>query len=575
MKYAPLLVGLLLISLVEGQNQYGPNIILFFVDDMGYGDAGVYGQQMFTTPNIDLMAAEGILFTDFYAAATVCAPSRGSVMQGLHTGHGRIKGNDATYLQDSDVTIAEVLKFGGYHTGCIGKWGVGEFSPIDNPQVQGMDYFYGYVWNYHAHNFYPEFIVKNGEKIPLDNVCAVNCGVSGNVDDGKGVAVDVHNDYVPHLLSREAADFIKRNYANENPFFLHYAPNIPHTNNEGGYDGHGQEVPDYGEFAAESWPPVEQGFAQMMRYIDNDVGMIMYLLDSLGIADKTLMIFTSDNGPHQEGGHTMEFFDSNGDLRGMKRDLWDGGVRVPMIARWPRVIAANSVTDYVGYSPDFMPTFAELAGVTVPEPIDGISLVPTLLGNSQGQQEHEYLYWEHNNNPAVRYQQWKLVQGALYDLENDLGEQNDVASANPDIVTLMQGFIDQANVDPPANVTWDSQRVTPTKIRGCMDPARPEYDPVVFIHDSSLCNYPPPPSIKDRGRALDRLLSFRAGTGDLIVTASRAFKVSLYNSRGCKVWERSGQGSREFDMDITERGLFHVLLKTEGRVFQKYMVILE
>ena len=557
---------------LAAQDHFGPNIILFMVDDMGYGDAGVYGQTMFTTPNLDLMAAEGMRFTDFYSAATVCAPSRGSIMQGLHTGHGRIKGNNATYLKDSDVTFAEVLKFGGYHTGCVGKWGVGEFAPADNPAVQGMDYFYGYVGNYHAHNFYPEFIYKNGEKIPLDNVCTRNCGVDGERTEGRGVSENIHNDYVPLLLSDEAEAFIKRNYAAEKPFFLYYTPNIPHTNNEGGYDGHGQEVPDYGEFATESWPKVEQGFAQMMRYIDNDVGMMMHLLDSLGIAENTLMIFTSDNGPHQEGGHSMPFFDSNGDLRGKKRDLWDGGVRGPMIARWPGMIEPESVTDHIGFSPDFMPTFAELAGVTVPDPTDGISILPILLGRPDDQQQHEYLYWEHSGNTAIRYENWKLVGNALYNLTDDLGEQNDLAGSNSSIVNTLKGFVTEANVDPPVDVTWDQQRFLPAIIRGCMDSAYVEHDTAANVPDSSVCQTLAVG--KHREAVMNRLVSFVPGNRLLTVHAPVSFTVKLSGMDGKTVWQRAGKGRQTYRMDRTiDPGMYILRLEISDMILTKQFAV--
>lgn len=437
-----------------------PNIVLVLVDDMGYGDAGVQGQMKFTTPNIDRMAAEGMRFTDFYAAGAVCAPSRTSLMQGLHTGHGRVRDNDLTHLTAQDVTVAKVLKTAGYQTGMIGKWGIGESSPDDSPMTHGVDYFYGYINNFHAHNFFPEFLVKNGQKVSLGNVCASACGVLGSRNEGQGVVGAVRPDYAPFLFRDEAIAFIERSAKQPAPFFLIYSLNIPHINNEGGHDGHGQEVPDYGEFAAQNWPKVEQGYAQMMRYIDNDVGLILKLLGELGIDERTLVLFTSDNGPHKEGGHDPEFFNSNGELNGIKRDVTDGGIRVPMIAWWPGVIAPGTVSDFVGYSPDFMPTFAALAGITPPTPGDGVSLVPTLVGTQAQQVQHEFLYWELLGKEAVREGDWKLVGGALYNLANDIGEKNNVAAANPDVVARLSGYMQGANT-APVTVTWTPQRVPP------------------------------------------------------------------------------------------------------------------
>jgi MYXO-CTERM domain-containing protein len=435
-----------------------PNIILFLVDDMGYGDAGANGQTKFTTPNIDRMAAEGMRFTDFYAAAPVCAPSRTSLLQGLHTGHGRVRDNDATRLTNTDVALPTVLKEAGYNTGIIGKWGIGESSPDDSPKTHGVDYFYGYINNYHAHNFYPEFIVKNGEKVPLGNVCAQQCG--SGLKEGSGVAGAMHPDYVPFLLRDEAMAYIERSAKLPAPFFLMYSLNIPHTNNEGGYDGHGQEVPDYGEFAAQNWPKAEQGYAQMMRYIDNDVGQMLTLLRTLGIDEHTLVLFTSDNGPHAEGGHDPNFFDSNGPFSGIKRDVTEGGIRVPMIARWPGVVAPGSVSDHAGYSPDFMPTFAALAGITPPTPTDGLSIVPTLLGKPEQQEQHNHLYWHLQGKEAVREGDWKLVGGALYNLAADPGEKTNVAAANPEVLQRLTGLMGAANT-APVNVTWTKEKVPP------------------------------------------------------------------------------------------------------------------
>lgn len=432
-----------------------PNIIYILADDLGYGDLGCYGQQTLTTPNLDRMAVEGMRFTQHYAGSTVCAPSRCVLLTGLHTGHCRVRGNGLGQLLDEDVTIAEVLKQAGYRTGCVGKWGVGNPPPLDDPRRQGFDYFYGYINMFHAHNFYPEFIIRNGERVPLRN----EVEPQWKDGDGRGIATK-RVDYVPDLVTAEALSFIERN--RDEPFFLYFAMNVPHTNNEAGRGSRperGMEVPSFGEFADKEWPAPEKGFASMIRNIDGDVGKVFAKLKELGLDENTLVLFSSDNGPHQEGGHQMPFFDSNGSLQGMKRDLYEGGIRVPMIARWPAGIKAGTVSGHVSGFQDVLPTLTQLAGAVTPA-TDGVSMVPTLTGKGE-QLQHDHLYWEffeQGGRQAVLQGRWKGVRLnteknpdgplELYDLSRDLEEAHNLADQHPEVIDKLSAMMRAAHVDP-------------------------------------------------------------------------------------------------------------------------------
>ncbi|MEO1979957.1 MAG: arylsulfatase [Fuerstiella sp.] len=435
-----------------------PNIVYILADDAGYGDFGCYGGTRLPTPNIDRMASEGMKFTRHYAGCTVCAPSRCVLMTGLHSGHCRVRGNSPGLLLDEDLTVAEVLKTVGYHTACIGKWGLGAPPPLSDPNDQGFDEFYGYISMWHAHNFYPEFLIRNGKPEALRNISQEQW----KGQDGRGVATK-KVDYVPDLLTEEVLGFIRGNTSQ--PFFLYYALNVPHANNEGGRHNpaaeRGMEVPDFGPYADKDWPGPEKGFAAIMRNIDRDVGRILDELKSLGIDDNTIVIFSSDNGPHQEGGHQMEFFNSNGDLRGMKRDLYEGGVRVPLIVRWPGKVAAGTTSNHISGFQDVLPTLAEIAGADVPENLDGISMVSELTSRGV-QQAHDFLYWEFSEQKgkrAVLKGDWKLVQlrvatdnpsdFELYNVADDVAENNDVADRHVDHVSSMTKLMESAHTPNP------------------------------------------------------------------------------------------------------------------------------
>jgi arylsulfatase A-like enzyme len=420
-----------------------PNIVFILADDLGYGELGCYGQRLIQTPRIDRMAAEGIRFTDCYAGCTVCAPSRCTLMTGLHTGHCRIRGNAQVPLAAEDVTVAKLLRQAGYATGIIGKWGLGQPGSSGVPNRQGFDYWFGYLDQVHAHNYYPDYLWRNEEKVLLPNVVE------------KGVAKK-RVTYSPDLFASEALEFVERH--REKPFFLYLALTVPHANDEAGKNG--MEVPDDKPYSDRDWPQVEKNKAAMITRMDADVGRLLDKLKALGLDERTIVFFTSDNGPHREGGVDPAFFHASGPLRGIKRDLYEGGIREPMIVRWPGRIAAGQVSDFVWAFWDFLPTTAELAVASAPSSIDGVSVVPALLGASgkTASPAHEFLYWEFHEGgfkQAVRMGRWKSVRTKLnrplelYDLRNDLGETTNMAAKHPEVVAQIEAYLKRARTDSP------------------------------------------------------------------------------------------------------------------------------
>jgi len=449
-------------------------MIFILADDLGYGDLGCYGQKLIRTPRLDRMAREGLRFTDFYAGNTVCAPSRSVLMTGQHMGHTHVRGNAGAdvsiqTLRPADLTVAEVLKGAGYATALCGKWGLGDDAPGGRtglPNAQGFDFFYGYLNQVHAHNYYPEFLWRNRTKQPLRNRVITSPRRYGGFAGGYATE---RVDYSHDLVTAQALKFIRANRAQ--PFFLYLALTIPHANNEGTRGtGNGQEVPDYGIYSDRDWSDPDKGQAAMITRMDSDIGRILDLLKELEIDRRTLVMFSSDNGHHNEGGHNPDRFDPNGPLRGMKRDLYEGGIRVPMIARWPGVTPQGADTGHISYFGDLMATAAELAGVECPQNTDSISFAPTLRGQTGQQQQHDYLYWEfyeRGGRQAVRSGPWKAVRipvftgpTELYDLSRDIGEQVNLAAAHPERVKELEKMMQHAHTPHP---NWKPRGTPPGK----------------------------------------------------------------------------------------------------------------
>ncbi len=402
-------------------------------------------------------------------------------MTGLHTGHCRVRANGPGSIPDTDLNVARLLKNAGYLTACIGKYGLGLPLPPDDPQKKGFDYFFGYVDTAHAHNGYTTFLIRNGAKVPLDN--QIIPGTEGKVE-GTGVATaDGRKQWAPQLIAEDVQRFLdERGKDKSKPFFLYYTPNLPHANNEANDTsplGHGMETPGYGEFATRDWPDVEKGFASAMKFVDGEVGAVLAKLKALGLDENTIVMFSSDNGPHQEGGHHVAYFQSNDGLTGWKRDLTEGGVREPFIVRWPGKIKPGTVSEHVSGFQDFLPTVADLAGVKVTAECDGISFLPTLLGNNDQQKQHPYLFWygsEKGGKLSVLKWPWKLLHlntGSLgqsdeseettakkkpaaakplviqlFNLETDPTESTNVAPENPQILKELETIMQQSWRNP-------------------------------------------------------------------------------------------------------------------------------
>jgi len=428
-----------------------PNVIFILADDLGYGDLSCQGQTKFQTPHIDRLAADGMRFTQHYAGSTVCAPSRCALMTGLHTGHAYIRGNKELQPEGQEPlpaatrTVAKLMRDAGYRTGLVGKWGLGGPATEGVPTRQGFDDFYGHLCQREAHYYYPPHLWRNEEKVILE----------GN-DRAKQTGHYAHDLLVEEALSRVAEN-------RDRPFFLYLAFTIPHAelaapeDSMAAFRGKFPEKPFPGQHYG-AQPTPRAAFAAMVTRMDRAVGRLVALLQELGLDDHTLVLFSSDNGPHKEGGHDPDFFDSNGPLRGVKRDLYEGGIRVPLIARWPGRIAAGATSDHVSAFWDFLPTCAELAGVAAPDATDGLSYLPTLVGRPADQKRHDQLYWEFHEGgfkQAVRAGDWKAIRQKpggpleLYDLKNDIGEQHDLAKEKPDVVAQLADRLATARTESP------------------------------------------------------------------------------------------------------------------------------
>lgn len=421
-----------------------PNIVFILADDVGYGELGCYGQREIQTPHLDRMAAEGVRFTQFYAGASICAPSRSVLMTGLHNGHGRVRDNlpHGVHLTEEDLTVAEVLRRQGYRTGQMGKWSLGQHDDAGAPWRQGFEVFFGYIDQDHAHRYYTDFLWDNDHRITL----------SGNRDDRREV-------YVPHLLLDRALAFLDRAKEDRRPFFLYFPTNLSHNSEHPKNSPDAFIVPSDLPYTDRDWPQVEKNYAAMVTLIDEQVGRILDRLQVLGLERNTLVIFASDNGAYENSIHQPEFFHGSGPLRGYKRTLYEGGIRVPTIARWPGVIAPGRVDATVAGFVDILPTFAELAGAPVPAGLDGISFAPVLRAEPRAR-EHEFLYWDYGHTrarfeQAVRAGDWKAVRNGrgapleLYNLANDIGESRNVAAAHPEVTARLARLMDQAYVPSP------------------------------------------------------------------------------------------------------------------------------
>jgi arylsulfatase A-like enzyme len=445
-----LMVGLVLLPVVgvRAQDAARPNIVFILADDLGYGDLGCYGQTVIQTPHIDQLARDGLRFTQFYAGSTVCAPSRCVLMTGKHTGRCFIRGNAKENLPLEEVTVAEVARAAGYATALIGKWGLGHEGSYGVPTRQGFDRFFGYLDQHHAHNYYPAYLMSDEARFPLKNV------VPGDGDFGVGVAT-VKEQYSPDLMIDEALKFLDA--SQDRPFFLYFSSTLPHANNEG--RAKGMEIPDYGRYSQEPWPEPQKGLAAMITRLDADVGRLLQRLEQHGLTDRTLVMFSSDNGPHNEGGNDSSYFNSNGPLRGIKRALYEGGVRVPCLAKWPGHVPAGQTTDAVGWFADLLPTVADLVGQEAPADIDGVSLKPVLMGQPWQRPAERPLYWEfyeQGSAQGVRIGDWKVIRRPLggntyevYNLKDDLGETRDLAAKQAEVVAEGRRVMDAAHVPSP------------------------------------------------------------------------------------------------------------------------------
>jgi arylsulfatase A-like enzyme len=439
------------LALPRAHAQGRPNILLIQADDLGYGDLSAYGQARFTTPSIDRLAKEGIRFTQYYAGSTVCAPSRATLLTGLHTGHTDVRGNSLLPMGSDHVTVASLLRAAGYRTAVIGKWGLGGPGTTGQPDRRGFEFSFGFLDHRHAHRQYTDHLYRNAKR----------------------VAVDLERDYVNDLFTREAEAFISASDAR--PFFLYLNYTVPHAELRPPEEalaplrGKFPETPfvnpkadgvatgatiDGPSLGYRSQPTPHAAFVAMIQRMDRDVGRLVDLIDSRKIGGNTLIMFTSDNGPHREGGADPEFFKSSGPLRGIKRDLYEGGIRVPMVARWTGTIPAARVSYHEWAHWDILPTVTELAGAKTPAGLDGMSMVRALRGEQQP--THPFFYWEFHERgfqQAVRMGDWKAVRLKkdapleLYDLPDDPLEAHDLAAGNPDVVAKIQKYLATARTE--------------------------------------------------------------------------------------------------------------------------------
>lgn len=467
-----LLVGWLLMGNTPQQAMpTRPNIIYIYADDLGYAELGCYGQQKIRTPNLDQIAREGMRFTQHYTSMPVCAPARCMLLTGKHSGHSYIRGNYemggfADSLEGGQMplypgafTIGRMLQLSGYKTACIGKWGMGMANTTGSPNEQGFDYFYGYLDQKQAHNYYPTHLWENGRLDRLNNpVIDVHRKLTPETATPEAFAYYRGNDYAIDKMAQKAQAFIRQHKSG--PFFLYLPFTVPHASLQAPeaavkeYADKFDDKPYFGQNGYASTPYPRATYAAMITYMDAKVGQIMQLLKELQLDDNTLVMFSSDNGATFNGGVEAAYFKSVGNLRGLKMDVYEGGIREPMLARWPGKIKAGQVTDHVSVQYDLLATLAELTAYKQPFTTDGISFLPTLIGQSARQKQHSFLYWEYpekGGQLAIRMSNWKAVKTnlrknrtsawELYDLANDVSETTNVAAQHPELIRQFDAIV--------------------------------------------------------------------------------------------------------------------------------------
>ncbi|MBT8478607.1 MAG: arylsulfatase [Gemmatimonadetes bacterium] len=461
------LAGVLVVALAScGRETQSPrpNIVLIVADDLGYGELGSYGQQRIRTPELDRLASEGMRFTRHYSGSPVCAPSRATLLTGLHTGHAVVRDNDEM-VERGDVwgdtliegnhplpaetyTIGRMLQDAGYVTAAIGKWGLGGPGDSGEPNLQGFDHWYGYMCQREAHNYYPTHLWRNGKREELSGNPAFRAHqrLPANVDPDDPASYSTYRGatYAMDAMMEEAVAFVREHAAE--PFFLYLPFPVPHValqvpdESVQEYEGRFPEDPYPGDRGYLPNRTPRATYAAMITRMDRGIGDVLRALEEEGVAGNTVVIFTSDNGPTFNGGTDSEFFESTAGLRGLKTMLYEGGIRVPLIVRWPGAVAGGGSTDHISAFWDFMPTLAEIAGTSSPPETDGLSMVPVLTGDPAAQPRHESLYWEYHGGQALLAGHWKAVRGAsdaameLYDIDADPAETTNVAAAHPDVV---------------------------------------------------------------------------------------------------------------------------------------------
>lgn len=456
--FPALILGLAPMSALSADPEK-PNIIYILADDLGINDFGCYGQKIMKTPRVDAMARGGLQFFNHYSGSTVCAPTRSCLMTGQHTGRTRVRGNGPSHLKPEDVTVAEVLKQAGYETGIIGKWGLGEEGSPGVPNAQGFDFFFGYLNQSRAHRYYPDWIWRNGEREAYPD---------------NPVKREV---YIHDRFTEEGLQWITKQSRTEAPFFLYMAYTLSHVDLDVPEDSmkpYDETIEEKSPYRNPNYPkgyrnhPTPRAcFAGMTSRLDRDIGRLLDHLAELDIAEDTLVLFSSDNGPTSAGGADPDYFDGNGIYRGIKRDLYDGGIRAPMIAYWPGTILPNTKTDHLSAHWDVLATLAELAGAELPKAQTGISFAPTLRGNQETQREHDYLYWEFyekGGKQAIRQGPWKAVRvnrsktgpkapWEIYHLEDDPSEKTDLAEKHPELQEVFHRLAEEAST-PSEFFSW-------------------------------------------------------------------------------------------------------------------------